>query len=80
MNKIKKFIIPILIILFLNITWPRLVFSKEDNQLIKASITEHQPEMRSMPEENIPVITIKKRKLTWLEQLVSWMPKVTHRR
>jgi hypothetical protein len=61
---IKKTFIMLLIVSLLNLYLPRVTFSQVGD--IKEEITKHAPEMRSTPEENIPVEVVKKRVATWV--------------
>jgi hypothetical protein len=60
---IKKTFIMLLIVSLLNVYLPRVTFSQVGD--IKEEITKHAPEMRSTPEENIPVEVVKKRGPIW---------------
>jgi hypothetical protein len=60
---IKKAFIMLLIVSLLNVYLPRVTFSQVGD--IKEEITKHAPEMRSTPEENIPVEVVKKRGPIW---------------
>ena len=49
----KKILIIFLTALLLNVNFPRVIFSQVGE--IEEEITQHPPEMRSTPEEDIPV-------------------------
>jgi len=63
---IKKILVIWLIASLLNLYLPRVTFSQVGD--IEDEITKHPPEMRSTPEEDIPVEKVKKRSPipTWL--------------
>jgi len=54
----------LLILSLLNLYLPRVTFSQVGD--IEEEITKHAPEMRSTPEENIPVEVVKKRGAIWV--------------
>ena len=64
MKMIKNIFIMLLILSLLNLYLPRVIFSQVGG--IEEEITKHAPEMRSTPEENIPVGVAKKRGAIWV--------------
>ncbi len=64
MKMIKNIFIVLLILSLLNLYLPRVTFSQIGD--IEEEITNHAPEMRATPEENIPVEVVKKRGPIWL--------------
>jgi len=63
-KSLEKILILLLIFSLLNIYMPRLSFSQVG--FIEPEITKHSPEMRSSPEENIPVEEVTKRQTDWV--------------
>lgn len=64
MKFLEKILILLLIFSLLNLFLPRLSFSQVG--FIEPEITKHPPEMRSSPEENIPVEEGTKRRTGWV--------------
>ena len=64
MKIIEKIFVAFLILSLLNLYLPRLTFSQVGD--IQEEITKHPPEMRSTPEENIPVEVVKKGLANWV--------------
>ena len=64
MKIIEKILVTFLILSLLNLYLPRLTFSQVGD--IEEEITKHPPEMRSTPEENIPVEVVKKGLANWV--------------
>jgi hypothetical protein len=60
----KKILIIFLTALLLNVNFPRVIFSQVGE--IEEEIAQHPPEMRSTPEEDIPVQTVKKGWPAWV--------------
>ena len=60
----KKILIIVLTALLLNVNFPRVTFSQVGE--IEEEIAQHPPEMRSTPEEDIPVETVKKGWPAWV--------------
>ena len=64
MKFLEKNLILLLILSLLNLYLPRLSFSQVG--FIDPEITKHSPEMRSSPEENIPVEEVSKKRTDWV--------------
>jgi hypothetical protein len=64
MKMIRNIFIMLLILSLLNFYLPRVAFSQVGG--IEEEITKHAPEMRSTPEENIPVEVVKERRAIWV--------------
>lgn len=64
MKFLEKLLILLLIFSLLNLYLPRGAFSQVG--FIKPEITKHPPEMRSSPEENIPVQEVTKKRTRWV--------------
>jgi len=64
MKFLEKILILLLIFSLLNLYLPRLSFSQVG--FIEPEITKHPPEMRSSPEENIPVKEVTKKRTGWV--------------
>ncbi len=64
MRFLEKILILLLIFSLLNLHLPRLSFSQVG--FIQPEITKHPPEMRSSPEENIPVEEVTQKRTSWL--------------
>ena len=64
MKFLEKNLILLLILSLLNLYLPRLSFSQVG--FIDPEITKHSPEMRSSPEENIPVEEVTKKRPGWI--------------
>lgn len=64
MKILEKILILLLTLSLLNLYLPRLSFSQVG--FINPAITKHPPEMRSSPEENIPVEEVTKKRTGWI--------------
>ncbi len=64
MRFLKKILTLLLIFSLLNLYLPRLSLSQVG--FIQPEITKHPPEMRSSPEENIPVEEVTQKRTSWL--------------
>jgi hypothetical protein len=64
MRFLEKILVLMLIFSLLNLNLPRLSFSQVG--FIQPEITKHPPEMRSSPEENIPVEEVTQKRTSWL--------------
>ena len=68
MEFLKKFLIFLLILSLWNFCFPRLSFSQVGK--IETEVTKHPPEMRSSPEENIPVQEKTEKRRGWIWVIV----------
>jgi hypothetical protein len=64
MRFLKKILTLLLIFSLLNLYLPRLSLAQVG--FIQPEVTKHPPEMRSSPEENIPVEEVTQKRTSWL--------------
>ncbi|HSR12809.1 MAG TPA: hypothetical protein VLS90_15305, partial [Thermodesulfobacteriota bacterium] len=63
-KRMRKILILLLVVSVVNLYVPRVAFAQVGD--IEEDITKNPPEMRSTPEENIPVETVRKGIPTWV--------------
>ena len=60
MKLFKRIFTGMLILLVLNLYLPNIAFSEHRYLYAKAGVTEHEPEIVSTPEEDMPTVKVKK--------------------
>ena len=64
MKLLKRIFTAMLTLLVLNLYLPTIAFAEHRYLYAKAGITEHEPEILSTPEEDMPTVKVKK-KSSW---------------